>query len=38
MQLVGTVDEVMASTDEDFKRFLAGRASGDDLENNGVNS
>ena len=38
MQLVGTVDEVMASKDEDFKRFLAGRASGDDLENNGVSS
>ncbi len=32
MQLVGTVDEVMSSDDEDFKRFLAGRASGDDLE------
>jgi len=32
MQLVGTVDEVMASSDEDFKRFLAGRAAGDDLE------
>jgi phospholipid/cholesterol/gamma-HCH transport system ATP-binding protein len=32
MQLVGTVDEVMASDDQDFKRFLAGRASGDDLE------
>src|SRR5208282_1620247 len=27
MQLVGTVDEVMASSDDDFKRFLAGRAS-----------
>jgi phospholipid/cholesterol/gamma-HCH transport system ATP-binding protein len=32
MQLVGTVDEVMTSSDEDFKRFLAGRAAGDDLE------
>ena len=38
MQLVGTVDEVMASPDEDFKRFLAGRAAGDDLDNTQVGS
>ncbi len=37
MQLVGTVDEVMTSDDQDFKRFLAGRASGDDPESQ-VNS
>jgi phospholipid/cholesterol/gamma-HCH transport system ATP-binding protein len=33
MQLVGTVEEVMASDDQDFKRFLAGRAAGDDVDN-----
>lgn len=38
MKLVGTVDEVMASSDEDFKQFLAGRAAGDDLENNQAGS
>jgi phospholipid/cholesterol/gamma-HCH transport system ATP-binding protein len=38
MKLVGTVDEVMASDDEAFKQFLAGRAAGDDLENNQVSS
>ncbi|HKF30392.1 MAG TPA: ABC transporter ATP-binding protein [Candidatus Binataceae bacterium] len=38
MKLVGTVDEVMASDDEDFKQFLAGRAAGDELENNPVSS
>ena len=38
MKVVGTVDEVMASGDEDFKQFLAGRAGGDDLENNPVSS
>jgi phospholipid/cholesterol/gamma-HCH transport system ATP-binding protein len=38
MKLVGTVDEVMASDDEDFKQFLAGRATGDDLENDQVSS
>lgn len=38
MQLVGTVDEVMASDDEDFKRFLAGRAAGDDLDTTQVGS
>jgi phospholipid/cholesterol/gamma-HCH transport system ATP-binding protein len=38
MKLVGTVDEVMASRDEDIKQFLAGRAAGDDLENNQVSS
>ncbi|MGO9452649.1 MAG: ABC transporter ATP-binding protein [Candidatus Binataceae bacterium] len=38
MQLTGTLDEVMASSDDDFKRFLAGRASGDDLENSEVSS
>jgi phospholipid/cholesterol/gamma-HCH transport system ATP-binding protein len=38
MQLTGTVEEVMASNDDEFKRFLAGRASGDDLENNQVSS
>lgn len=38
MKLVGTVDEVTASGDEDFKQFLAGRAAGDDLENNQVSS
>jgi len=35
---VGTVDELMASGDEDFKQFLAGSAGGDDLENNQVSS
>src|SRR5262249_22307367 len=30
MQLVGSVDEVMATSDEDFKRFLAGKAAGGD--------
>jgi phospholipid/cholesterol/gamma-HCH transport system ATP-binding protein len=38
MKVVGTVDEVMASGDEDFKQFLAGRSAGDDLENNQVSS
>ena len=38
MKLVGTVDELMASGDEDFKQFLAGRAAGDDLENDQVSS
>lgn len=38
MKLVGTVDEVTTSGDEDFKQFLAGRAAGDDLENNQVSS
>ncbi len=38
MRLTGTVDEVMGSSDDEFKRFLAGRASGDDLENNQVSS
>ncbi|HUY27683.1 MAG TPA: ATP-binding cassette domain-containing protein [Candidatus Binataceae bacterium] len=38
MRLVGTVEEVMASSDDEFKRFLAGRASGDDLENNQAGS
>jgi len=38
MKVVGTVDEVMASGDEDFKQFLAGSAGGDDLENNQVSS
>jgi phospholipid/cholesterol/gamma-HCH transport system ATP-binding protein len=32
MQLVGTVDEVMNSDDQDFKRFLAGKAAGEELE------
>jgi hypothetical protein len=36
--VVGTVDEVMASGDEDFKQFLAGRAGGEDLENNQLSS
>jgi phospholipid/cholesterol/gamma-HCH transport system ATP-binding protein len=30
MELVGTVAEVMAAEDENFKRFLAGKAVGDD--------
>jgi hypothetical protein len=38
MKLVGKVDEVMVSSDEDFKEFLAGRAAGDDLENNQASS
>jgi len=38
MKLVGTVDELMASGDEDFKQFLAGRAAGEDLESNQVSS
>jgi phospholipid/cholesterol/gamma-HCH transport system ATP-binding protein len=38
MRLYGTVAEVMGSSDDEFKRFLAGRASGDDLENNQANS
>ena len=38
MKLVGTVEEVMASSDEDFKQFLAGRAAGDDLDKNQVSS
>jgi phospholipid/cholesterol/gamma-HCH transport system ATP-binding protein len=38
MKVVGTVDEVMASGDEDFKQFLAGRSAGDDLENKQVSS
>ncbi|HVA80102.1 MAG TPA: ATP-binding cassette domain-containing protein [Candidatus Binataceae bacterium] len=38
MRLAGTVEEVMASSDDEFKRFLAGRASGDDLENNQAGS
>ncbi|HVA77626.1 MAG TPA: ATP-binding cassette domain-containing protein [Candidatus Binataceae bacterium] len=38
MRLYGTVEEVMGSSDDEFKRFLAGRASGDDLENNQANS
>jgi phospholipid/cholesterol/gamma-HCH transport system ATP-binding protein len=32
IQLHGTVDEVMAADDDEFKRFLAGRAAGDDAE------
>jgi len=32
VQLQGKVEEVMVSDDEKFKRFLAGRASGDDAE------
>jgi phospholipid/cholesterol/gamma-HCH transport system ATP-binding protein len=38
MKLVGKVDEVMVSSDEDFKEFLAGSAAGDDLENNQASS
>jgi phospholipid/cholesterol/gamma-HCH transport system ATP-binding protein len=30
MELVGTVSEVLSSTNEHFKRFLAGKASGED--------
>ncbi len=30
MELTGTVDEVMTSNNENFKRFLEGRASGED--------
>jgi phospholipid/cholesterol/gamma-HCH transport system ATP-binding protein len=30
IELAGTVAEVMASDNENFKNFLAGRASGDD--------
>ncbi len=37
MQLVGTVEQVMSSSDEEFKRFLAGRASGDE-DNSTVSS
>jgi ABC-type transporter Mla maintaining outer membrane lipid asymmetry ATPase subunit MlaF len=31
-RLNGTVDEVMAAGDDVFKRFLAGRASGEENE------
>jgi phospholipid/cholesterol/gamma-HCH transport system ATP-binding protein len=30
MELVGTVPEVMSSDNEHFKRFLAGKAAGED--------
>jgi phospholipid/cholesterol/gamma-HCH transport system ATP-binding protein len=33
MNLVGSVDEMMAAENDDFKRFLQGRASGDDVDN-----
>jgi phospholipid/cholesterol/gamma-HCH transport system ATP-binding protein len=32
MNLVGTVDEMMAADNDEFKRFLQGRASGEDTE------
>jgi phospholipid/cholesterol/gamma-HCH transport system ATP-binding protein len=32
LHLNGTVEQVMAANDDEFKRFLAGRASGEDLE------
>jgi phospholipid/cholesterol/gamma-HCH transport system ATP-binding protein len=32
MKLVGTVEEVMAADNDEFKRFLQGRASGEDTE------
>ena len=38
MKLVGKVDELMASSDEDFKQFLAGKAASDDLENSQTSS
>ena len=30
MELVGSVSEVMSSDNQNFKRFLAGKASGED--------
>ncbi|MGH7781612.1 MAG: ABC transporter ATP-binding protein [Candidatus Binataceae bacterium] len=38
MRLSGTVEEVMGSNDDEFKRFLAGRASGDSPEDNQASS